>query len=88
MIRAREYWMRRPLGMLNVISSNELELPRNYNWEAFYVNDYCEGLMVRLKYHNIHTYHSRLIPEGVEAFQIFLAMRNTADVTGGKSIAV
>jgi hypothetical protein len=46
----------------------------------------------------IHTYHSRFILEGVaEASQIFLrdahvlpklAMRNTADVTGGKSIAV
>jgi hypothetical protein len=35
----------------------------------------------------IHTYHSRLIPEGVaEASQI--AMRNTVDVTGGKPIAV
>jgi hypothetical protein len=47
---------------------------------------------------HIHTYHSRFIPEGVaEVFQIFLldinvlpklAMRNTADVTGGKLIAV
>jgi hypothetical protein len=47
----------------------------------------------------IHTYHSRFIPVGVaEAFQIFLrhahvlpkllAMSNTADVTGGKLIAV
>jgi hypothetical protein len=51
----------------------------------------------------IHTYHSRLIPEGVsEASQIFLqdgktwatfyrndlAMKNTADVTGDKPIAV
>jgi hypothetical protein len=47
----------------------------------------------------IHTYHSHFIPEGLaEASQIFLrdthflpnylAMRNTADVTGGKSIAV
>jgi hypothetical protein len=47
---------------------------------------------------HIHTYHSRFIPEGVaEVSQIFLrdthilpklAMRNTADVTGGKPIAV
>jgi hypothetical protein len=47
----------------------------------------------------IHTYHSRLIPEGVaEAFQIFLqdstfyqndlAMKNTSDVIGGKLITV
>jgi hypothetical protein len=46
----------------------------------------------------IHTYHSRFIPEGVaEISQIFLrdthvlqklAMRNTADETGGKPIAV
>jgi hypothetical protein len=45
-----------------------------------------------------HTYHSRFIPEGVaEVSQIFLqdthvlpklAMRNTADVTGGRPIAV
>jgi hypothetical protein len=48
---------------------------------------------------HIQTYHSRLIPKGVaEASQIFLrdahnlqndlALRNTADVTGGKLIAV
>jgi hypothetical protein len=49
---------------------------------------------------HIHTYHSRLIPEGVsEVSQIFLrdahtfylndlAMRNTADVRGGKPFAV
>jgi hypothetical protein len=46
----------------------------------------------------IHTYRSRFIPEGVaEASQLsetptfyqnYLATRNTADVTGGKSIAV
>jgi hypothetical protein len=46
----------------------------------------------------IHTYHSCFIPKGVaEASQIFLrdthvlprlVMRNTADVTGGKPIAV
>jgi hypothetical protein len=46
----------------------------------------------------LHTYHSRFIPKGVaEISQIFLrdthvlpklAMRNTADVTGGKPIAV
>jgi hypothetical protein len=42
----------------------------------------------------IHTYHSRSIPEGVaEASQILLCdprfiMTNTADVTGGKPIAV
>jgi hypothetical protein len=49
----------------------------------------------------IHTYHSRFIPEGVAdcTSQIFFrdnhvlpkwlfAMRNAADVTGGKSIAV
>jgi hypothetical protein len=41
-----------------------------------------------------YTYHSRFIPEGVaEASQISLrgprlAVRNTADVTGGKPIAV
>jgi hypothetical protein len=43
-----------------------------------------------------YTYHSRLIPEAVaEASQIFLRdahvlrfMRNTAEVTGGKPIAV
>jgi hypothetical protein len=35
----------------------------------------------------IHTYHSRFIPEGVlEAPQI--AIRNIADLTGGKPIAV
>jgi hypothetical protein len=41
-------------------------------------------------YKNIHTYHSRFVPEGVtEASQIFLylAMSNTADVIGGKPIA-
>jgi hypothetical protein len=49
---------------------------------------------------NIHTYHSRFIPEGVAAphlrysfrtptfYQYYLAMRNTADVIGGKPIAV
>jgi hypothetical protein len=41
---------------------------------------------------HIHTYHSRLIPEGVAEASTFyhndLAMRNTADVTGGKPIAV
>jgi hypothetical protein len=47
----------------------------------------------------LHTYHSRFIPEGVaETSQIFLrdthilskllATRNTADVTGGKTIAI
>jgi hypothetical protein len=43
----------------------------------------------------IHTYHSRFIPEGVAYssetptfYQNLLAMRNTADVTGGKAIAV
>jgi hypothetical protein len=59
------------------------------------------GAMLILKcfyIHYIHTYHSRFIPKGVaEVFQIFfrdthvlpmLAMRNTADVTGGKPIAV
>jgi hypothetical protein len=47
-------------------------------------------------FYYIHTYHSRFIPEGVaEVSQIFLqddqnylAMSNTADVTGGKPIAV
>jgi hypothetical protein len=51
-------------------------------------------------FYALHTYHSRFIPEGVaEASQIFfrnahvltkilIAMRNTADVTGGKPIAV
>jgi hypothetical protein len=53
-----------------------------------------------LQHTYINTYHSRFIPEGVaETSQIFLqmaptlyqndlAMRNTADVTGGKPIAV
>jgi hypothetical protein len=45
----------------------------------------------------MHTYHTRFIPEGVaEASQIllltfyqnYLAMSNTADVTGGKPIAI
>jgi hypothetical protein len=44
----------------------------------------------------IHTYHSRLIPKGrlryssetLTFYQNDLAMRNTADVTGGKPIAV
>jgi hypothetical protein len=42
----------------------------------------------------VHTYHSRFIPEGVaESFHIsfyqnYLAIRNTADVTGGKPIAI
>jgi hypothetical protein len=48
-------------------------------------------------YKYIHTYHSRFIPKGVaEASQIFLQdthvlpklVRNTADVTDGKPIAV
>jgi hypothetical protein len=53
-------------------------------------------IFARISY--IHTYHSRFIPGGVaEVSQIFLrdthvlpklAMRNTADVTGGKPIAV
>jgi hypothetical protein len=48
-------------------------------------------------YFYIHTYHSRFISDGVaEVSQIFLrdthalaklAMRNTADVTGGKPIS-
>jgi hypothetical protein len=56
----------------------------------------CNYILQINKY--IHTYHSRFISEGVaEASQIFLrhthvlpklAMRNTADVTGGKPIAV
>jgi hypothetical protein len=41
---------------------------------------------------NIHTYHSRFIPEGVaevsqgdtKFYQYYLAMSNTVDVTGGK----
>jgi hypothetical protein len=46
---------------------------------------------------NLHTYHSRFIPERVaEVSQIFLRdthglpklVRNTADVTGGKPMAV
>jgi hypothetical protein len=51
-----------------------------------------------LEYTYIHKYHSRFIPGGVaEVSQIFLrdthvlpkfVMRNTADVTGGKPIAV
>jgi hypothetical protein len=52
-----------------------------------------------LKFDTIHTYRSRLILEGVaQASKIFLrdahvlpnyfAMRTTADVTGGKPIAV
>jgi hypothetical protein len=47
----------------------------------------------------LHTYHSRFIPEGVAEvsryssethtfYQNLIAMRNTADVTGGKPIAV
>jgi hypothetical protein len=38
----------------------------------------------------IHTYHPRFIPEGVACISNVpsLAMRNTADVTGGKPIAV
>jgi hypothetical protein len=51
------------------------------------------------QFHFIHTYHSRLIPEGVaEASQKFLrdthalpkwlSMRDTAGMTGGKPIAV
>jgi hypothetical protein len=47
------------------------------------------------KRNSLHTYHSRFIPEGVaEAsqastfFQNYLAMSNTADITGGKPIAV
>jgi hypothetical protein len=44
----------------------------------------------------IHAHHSRLIPKGIaEASQIFLrdaqndlAMKNTADVTGGKPITI
>jgi hypothetical protein len=40
----------------------------------------------------IHTYHSRFIPEGVAEtptfYQNYLATRNTADVKGGKPIAV
>jgi hypothetical protein len=51
-----------------------------------------------LRFFDIHTYHSHFIPEGVaEVSQIFLrdthvlpklAMKNTADVTRGKPIAV
>jgi hypothetical protein len=58
-----------------------------------------ENTQTQYIHRDIHTYHSRFIPEGVaEASQIFfrgthvlpkyLAMRNTADVTGGKPIAV
>jgi hypothetical protein len=45
----------------------------------------------------IHTYYSRFIPEGVAeaystetptSFQNYLAMSNTADVTGSKPIAI
>jgi hypothetical protein len=35
----------------------------------------------------LHTYHSRFIPEGVAGVSQ-LAMRNTADVTGGKPISI
>jgi hypothetical protein len=63
-------------------------------WEG----DISQGL-VALVETLIHTYHSRFIPEGVaEAwrycsetpmfYQNYLAVRNTADVTGGKPIAV
>jgi hypothetical protein len=59
----------------------------------------CQCQVRILEY--IHTYHSRFIPEGVaEASRLFfhiiilrfyqncLAMRNTAEVAGGKLIAV
>jgi hypothetical protein len=56
----------------------------------------CKWLLLLSKC--VHTYHSRFIPEGVaEVSQIFLrdthvlpklAKRNTADVIGGKPIAV
>jgi hypothetical protein len=36
----------------------------------------------------IHTYHSRFILEGVAEVSQLLAKRNTADMTGGKPIAV
>jgi hypothetical protein len=36
----------------------------------------------------IHTYYSRFIPEGVAEVSQIYSMRNTADVTGGKPIAV
>jgi hypothetical protein len=51
------------------------------------------GEQVLLKH--IHTYYSRFIPEGVANYsetptfyQNYLAMINTADVTGGKPIGV
>jgi hypothetical protein len=60
---------------------------------------YCLYLQPWKQLCNVHTYHSRLIPVRVaEASQIFsqdahvlqnyLSMRNTADVTVGKPIAV
>jgi hypothetical protein len=46
-------------------------------------------------FYQLHTYNSRFIPEGVvETYQIFLRvatfyqMKNTADFTGGKPIAI
>jgi hypothetical protein len=55
-------------------------------------------IILSLVHTYIHTYRSRIIPEGIaEVSQIFLrdthvlpklAMRNTADVIGGKPIAV
>jgi hypothetical protein len=54
--------------------------------------------VIRIYIYTLHTYHSRFIPEGVaEVSQIFLqdthvllklVSYNTADVTGGKLIAV
>jgi hypothetical protein len=35
-----------------------------------------------------HTYHSRLIPEAPTFYENYLAMRNTADVSGGSPVTV
>jgi hypothetical protein len=60
------------------------------------INNTCSQVIAVYTY--INTYHSRFIPEGVaELSQIFLrdtyvlsklAIKNTADVTGGKPISV
>jgi hypothetical protein len=73
-----------------------IPLPPFYLEESIFIN-LLSTSYIDDKYTYIHTYYSRVVPEGVtDASQIFfrdthvlpkLFMRNTADVTGGKPIA-
>jgi hypothetical protein len=93
-ILIRKIWSIFIVGLVNILSLYNVFGTNPIKAKATQVNR-C----IQIIYHK-HTYHSRFIPEGVaEASKIFLwdiprfyqnylAMSNTAEVTGGKSIAV